>query len=337
MWKTLLTLAPALVVIVFITSHHSSLFGTAPHQRVAQLLVSGRTYYGDINYDERAFNSVMARQLPRNITTLVAGSSRTMQLDSSCFIDPMYNASVSGAMISDIAATIEEFRQGRRLEHVIIAADPWMLNAHEQAAAWNNSPVVPNLMRTQAAPGWLRAQRRLGLTPHAADYVAAARAFADPLRELFDPETFHAALWPASFAVASFSTFRKDPNGSVTYPSGLRATEASALQDASAHLAATYSGFDRVDPFLAHAFEQLTRDLTAHGTRVTLVLAPFHPAYYQRVGNLLPMAEAFYRGLHLETVGSYQPRPGDVFLDGVHLRFDSLRALFGCAFSGVIE
>ena len=336
--KTCLCIVPALAVIIFINSHRSSLFGTAKYQLVAEQLLAGQTYYGDIDFDERAFQKLMAQRLPRNLTTLVAGSSRTMQLSYTCFNEPYYNASVSGAMLSDVTAIIEEFRRGRDLTHVIVAADPWMLSEHEQSAAWNTAPSVPNLIRIQAAPDWIRGQLRLGLTPHPEDFVAAARATLEPLRELLDPATLQASLHPSPTKTGArfrYDVFRKTPRGDLIYPYPYsRTQDTDILRVADQHLSQTYAGFNRIDPFLAHAFEALTQDLKNHNIRVTLVLAPFHPIYYRHVGKIMQMTEAYYRSLNLETIGSYNPArlgPYDRdFLDAVHLNRLSLMHLYGC-------
>ena len=150
-------------------------------------LLANNPYFGPINYDERAFQHLMSQQLPDTFTTLIVGSSRTMSLSGSCIDGPSYNASVSGAMLSDITTIIEQFRRGRRLRHIILTAEPWMLNAREQSASWTTSPSVPNLIRIQAAPDWIRAQLRLGLTPHVEDIIAAGRATLEPIRQLLDP------------------------------------------------------------------------------------------------------------------------------------------------------
>src|SRR5450432_4269584 len=126
--QAILKLAPCLAVIVFVTSHQARLFGTVDYQFAVQRLLAGQNFYGYINYDERAFNRDIARGLTTPISVLVAGSSRTMQLEPDCFDGPYFNASVSAAMIPDLVAMVEEFRRGRQLKHVVFAVDPWMLN-----------------------------------------------------------------------------------------------------------------------------------------------------------------------------------------------------------------
>lgn len=324
----MLKLAPAVAFILFVVSYRSSLFQTAPYQLAAKRLLSGHNYEGDINYDERAFQLHMARRLPSDITVLVAGSSRTMQLEADCFEGKSYNASVSGAMISDLAAIIEEFQKGRTLKHVIIAADPWMLNSHEQAEAWN----ATNITRISAAPDWLRAQFRLGLTPHPQDFMAAARAIVEPYREALAPSTFQAA-WKAH--ANTHGSFVKMPDGSLTYPDAItnrseQQAASEALTAATDHLASIYVGFDDIDPFLSHAFETITADLRARGVRVTLVLAPFHPLYYNRVEHLLRKAEAYFRKQGYQVIGSYAGGVQQDFFDGVHLKKAALKRLYGC-------
>ena len=352
--KTCLCIVPALAVIVFINSHRSSLFGTAKYQLVAERLLAGQTYYGDIDFDERAFQKLMAQRLPQNIETLVVGSSRTMQLQANCFHTSFYNASVSGAMISDVAAIVEQFRQGRNIRHVVLAADPWMLNAKAQSDAWNPAPKVANLIRIQAAPDWIRAQRHLGLTPKLDDFIAAARAVAEPYRELLAPTTLHAAFvdpfpLPSPVRLQNlqfFWGFRKVPNGSVNYPMWGPPDRDAVIRTAEEHLTELYAGFDRIDPFLARAFEALTSQLRNDGVQVTLVLAPFHPLYYHRAGPILRMTEAYFRNLQLETRGTYEPREIDMgesekrndrptpnepnFIDAVHVEKPWLLALYGC-------
>ena len=279
----------------------------------------------------------MARRLPSGIHTLIAGSSRTMQLEGDCFDGPSYNASVSGAMISDVAAIIEQFQRGRNLKHVVLAADPWMLNAHEQAAAWN----ATNINRIHAAPDWIRAQLRLGLTPHLQDFTAATRAVLDPYREILAPSTYQAA-WKAPPA-NSPDSFVKQPDGSLRYPDAIvNRTEVQggdeARKAADEHLATTYSGFDKIDPFLAQAFEAMTADVTARGARVTLVLAPFHPVYYDRVRHLIPAVESYYRSVAQRqgymVIGGYDPAAvgalASDFFDGVHMKKTPLKRLYGC-------
>ena len=346
-------IAPALAVILLVGSYKSSLFGTADYQRAAGRLLSGQDFYGYINYDERSFQAIMARDGPADVTVLVAGSSRTMQLDADCFDGKYYNASVSGAMISDLAAIVEQFRRGRTLKHVVFAADPWMLNAHEQYEAWDGVRIAPNLDRVHAAPDWIRAQVRLGLTPNWREFTVAARAVLDPYREILAPASYQAA-WKARIEGPPLkdanpdNLFRKQPDGSLRYPGFIvnapaEHVAAAARNAADSHLEATYVGFNRIDPFLARAFEAVTADVVARGARVTLVLAPFHLVYYQRVihhenGKLLPAVEAYFRNLAhqrgYKVIGSYDPAAvgaaASDFFDGVHLKKGALKRLYGC-------
>ena len=335
----LFKLAPALAIIVLVSSSR-----TADYQFAAERLLSKDNHYGYINYDERAFQSIIARRLQTPVTVLVAGSSRTMQLDSNCFDGLSYNASVSGAMISDIAAIIEQFRRGRHLKQVVIAADPWMLNGFAQSEAWDGARIAPNLERMQAAPDWIRVQLRLGLMPSWRDFMAAARAELNPIRGMLAPASFHAALTiRAEFAPASH-LYRKQPDGGLTMPESVlnlpnaQVTQA-ALNMADLHLEKLYTGFRTIDPFLAKAFAAITTDLKINGIRVTLVLAPFHPLYYERVihsdgGGLLPEAEAYFRRLGNDVIGSYDPAEAGAvaadFFDGVHMKRNPLQHLYGC-------
>ena len=342
----LFRLLPCLLIVVFVGSHQSRLFGTTDYQLAVHRLLAGENFYGYINYDERAFERDMARGLKTPITVLVAGSSRTMQLESDCFDGPYFNASVSAAMVPDLVAMVEEFRRGRELKHVVIGADPWIMNEPGRFH-------YDDMTRMQAAPDWVRGQLWLGLKPAWDDWLGAAKAELEPFREILAPYSFQAAwrifLYGRPRLPADLpNLFRKEPDGSLRYADFfVNVSEAKAVelarQGAEAHVPSVYANFWRIDPALSKAFEAMTGALQKSGVRITIVVAPFHPVYYDFVthnggGKMVPAVEDYFRQLAkehgYEIIGSYDPAKAGVtaadFFDGGHLKKATLKRLYGC-------
>lgn len=343
LWRLL----PALAVVLFVSGQNASVFGTAGFQIAARPLLAGEIHYGFAHFDERLMKRTMARGLQgRPLGTLLAGSSRVMELEADCFEEPYFNAAVPGATIEDIGAMLHVFEAGRRIGRIVLSADPWMLNGAVRGEPWNWG-------WHHVAEDWVASEVEAGLAPSARDLVRGGLSLMEPMREIFAPVAFQAALKILVEGrqlprLTPNNWFRWEPDGSIRMPDFIAMVNAEkadqeALANAEFHLGTIYRNFKRIDPAMAGAFEGLAAHAASRGSRVTLLLHPMHPAYYAKVtatesGRRIMDAEQFYRrlaaGRGFEIAGSYDADRMGVtaadFRDGIHLRKASLKRVFGC-------
>ena len=94
-------------------------------------------YFSDL--DERIFQvSRLAIGVPPNVTAVVVGSSRMMQVSSEVAGEPVLNLSVSGASLEDLHALGMSGLRVTSAKRIVIGVDPWMLHPNSGQNRWTS-------------------------------------------------------------------------------------------------------------------------------------------------------------------------------------------------------
>ncbi len=120
----------ALGMVTLVGSHNIE-------KMVAKRLVSGHSVIFQ-NMDERKLAEYRITHAIQNVDSIVLGSSRAMQIDSSVTLDQTMNIAVSGAALEDIIGigvlSIELLKP--KVAHIVV--DPWLFNANSIETRWHS-------------------------------------------------------------------------------------------------------------------------------------------------------------------------------------------------------
>ena len=128
------------VFLFFIFSHLNINFFSKKNSTevmLAKLLVKSEGVYST-KIDERQFIKNRIIYETMNPKILVMGSSRIMQISNDNFNEQILNLSVSGASIQDQITIIEMAIEKFNPEHILLGADPWLFNKHNNQTRWKS-------------------------------------------------------------------------------------------------------------------------------------------------------------------------------------------------------
>lgn len=269
----------------------AQLFGAraATYERgVADLLLAGRDVANAGDCDERLLQKYCAWGLIGQRDVIVVGSSRTMQVRSWMFPGrTFFNNSLSRASVGDLIAIYEVYVQ-RNMEPstLVLGVDPWMLNAEFKQQRWG-------ALDSEYEDG----AERLGVSvkrPNAYRWLRSYRVYL----ELLSPSYFQASLRSTGAGQGYYPVGRRDvdglehcvrlSDGSLVYDRAKRSKTADevrreAIEGFIPDKWDVMAGFRRLDPTLCSMLDALVAFVARRGTKVVLVLTPFHPAAYQKL------------------------------------------------------
>lgn len=295
------------------------------------------------NVDERLFQAEVLRRAPKDITALVLGSSRSMQVTGSCLPgEILLNVSVSGASLKDHLALAEAAREaGLRPKVVLLNLDPWLLNRNSGQDRWKSLVALV-----------ARSVQRLGVGPTESPDLADPRL--QKLGQLVSPAYFQEslkAIWSRRKGATREEAFIRviHRDGSTGYPEAYASRsvdDAAALADRYVAKPPVYAleEFGELDPTSALQLKAFIQTLLEDGARIRFVLAPYHPRVYSFLTRhvryrQVQAAERWYRALaqgdSIAVTGSFDPGACGMteadFLDGMHLREAALARLLRSA------
>lgn len=319
--------------------------------RLAQAVVANKNILLPAQVDEAALRWCTAEQLTAAPQVAVLGSSHSLQINSDfAFPYLVSNFSISGGSLADhlITTQILDSRQLSSRVYLILV-DPWYFDRETDFLMWRARPQPLAAMETRlsalSAPPLppLFRERIAGL----AQPKLRASYSLDPLlneADNFLQQQFTRLVFTGRNEVLGTVLLS---DGSIQAPGHHRdidVSEARALalrQFASNRDRHRYGNFNTVDPTLWEIFERWIQLLQSNGSRIVLMLAPYHPAIYPSIlregKNQLRTIEERVHTLattaHLRLLGSYDPQQAGVtevdFFDGDHLRDDALARLLG--------
>lgn len=334
---------------------------------IADILLSGKNAANVGDRDERLVVKYYAQQVKDAPDVLVLGSSRTLEIDSKMLAGSrIYNASVSGATVRDDMAIYGMFRsRGLLPDEIILGLDPWLLNARNGQPRWTSvreyyeytSTLSEQAVKakqdgvSRTGPGWeeqprltVRADpRKAELTREKYLNLLSPTYFQAGIKKLWknysSPGRDESAPVEATKSmIADQAILRSD--GSLSYPRAYRERdEATVSREARSYANAepiySLGAFKELDPQAISDLEGFLDLLEMDGVNVRLVLIPYHPVVYKKLGNkysskyrLVPETEKYFRSLAVERglpiIGSFNPAVGGYtssdFYDGMHLK-----------------
>ena len=306
------------------------------------------------------------RRVAQNLTgetepeVLAIGSSRVLSLHAATAgSSSFYNAGMTGADSRDVMTSYYLFaREGHVPDTVIFCVDPWLLYSGADSYDHRSDPELYAEFLQQA----------LGME---SDYEAP-----DPVqtwKALIDPAYFqgNVAYWMrnrgsqvaytedgeatpftpvADSALYDQNVVVKLSDGSVIYDKPFRDTSVEdatilALTQASSFDSVNMEGFTELSDEAITLFGRFVAYMQQQGSRVALLMTPFHPTTYdtvfyqyetegQHTGffQVEEWLREFAAANNLEIYGSYNPHtlelePAD-FFDGFHVRDTSIEKFF---------
>lgn len=294
--------------------------------RMAAALLRGEELSVTGNFDERKLQLYLVEGMSRPPEEIVLGSSRAMSLTG----PELRNHWVSAATLPDLLAIWELYQdRGWQPRRLILVADPWLFNRNYRENRWKSLGTQYHraLVRLGQGGGWSALTDELSFT--------LAR-----WSELFSPSYFQESL-AHLLPISQASPALRRADGSLVYSAQTRAVTAEQVnQDTADYLSRNpmlgLENYNGLDDTLKKTFEDFLVKLQTQGTRVTLVLVPYHPLAYARITagyKAVGQTESYLRGLGarlgIQVLGSYAPDPQDQFYDWRHPRESTMDRILG--------
>jgi len=320
--------------------HSESLFDD-----MLTIMQSGKNIDGVSDYSDRDFKRYAAAYVERP-QTLVLGSSRSAQIDSSITGDRLWNASVTGATMADCCAMFEVYREAGKLgERVILNVDSWAFDPYKTDArtgiylAASYNAFLENHM---GLPAQLQEQNKLLSIASELCSFGYFQSSVQYLPTLLGGVTLRDMLvserTDTDYGMLCF-------DGSYRYPNSyINAEPLDILQRAMAQYESVGPALETaggLDPQLQAQFEALCSAITAEGCELVLLMSPIHPALIdgmQQDGTLHYLREVEQyvtetaQKYGATVVGSFEPAnvnfDESAFLDALHLSYFATVKLF---------
>lgn len=301
----------------------------------------------DNTINERSVMRLYVENLQEELETLVLGSSRAMQVTAEIAGTKggFFNSGMTGADRKDVLSTFYLFDKADKLpQNLIIAADPWLFFDSDAALNYRSNDNLyreflrsrlgyedvsfvaeDDSVRQKALVSFAYFQENLvyHFTDHSAD-VRPDILTNELLDYDYDIRTADGTQWYAA-------SFRNQAQGDI---------DVSALVLTGVDYAQLY-GYTQVDDRLAQEFEDFLAYAASRGVKVTLLLTPFHPIYWDKLRTDpdytgVIAAEEALRAMAQRTgadvYGSYDPAAANCtnedFYDGLHIRRESIANYF---------
>ena len=282
------------------------------------------------NLDERRFVEGRLMYPLEPVDSIVVGSSRVMQINSTIIGENIQNFTVSGASVEDdIAFGLEAFAK-LNYQNIYISADPWLIN---QYAGQNRYQSVSELLDY-----WMH-RMLMNLPP---------KQFLDSrLRDLEDQSNSNVFkslrnslveenIIPTHGEEEAYA--KKAYDGSHIYNAEYVNNKTNMELDFAGLLNYAMTEFE-YDSEAIENLENLVSYLQENGVTVTLILAPYHPQLYQIMSTQKPIfleIESWYREFAdrngIRIIGSYNGNAVgcsvNEFYDGMHPTGSCMQKLF---------
>ena len=309
------------------------------------IMQSGKNIDGVSDYSDRAFKQYAAAYVEKP-DTLVIGSSRSAQVDSSITGDRLWNASVTGATLADCCAVFQVYSDAGKLgERIILNVDSWAFDRYKTDA--RTGIYLADAYNAFAAkymglPPQLQAENK---ALSIAGELCSFGYFQSAVKYL--PTLLHSVtlrnMLVSERDETDYGMLRSD--GSYLYPNSyVNAEPLEVLQRAMAQYDSVGPALETaggLDPSLQAQFEALCAAAADAGCELVLLLSPIHPALISGMeadGTLHYLAEVedYVRAVAAQhgatVVGSYFPEQVNydesAFLDALHISYFATVKLF---------
>ena len=304
------------------------------------------------NYNDRAVQKELLKNIKYPPQVLILGSSRTLPLTKELFQGlTFYNASVSGGTLQDdIAIYYILQKNGRQPNIIVISIDPWLLDRNSGEIKWrislfNEFIKGEKLIKYQT---WEYPNKILGIFDKYSQllssnyFIASLKNFG--LVRKFSFNNFP----PNKIIVDPNMDMAHYPNCSLLLPEGGRLN--SLAEESASATTADYLGKKKIietshdmaiNPKDAALFESFIKFLKVRHVNIIFYFPPYEPAaylaiskdrnyrtVYQIENHFLNLAKQY----NIKVVGSYDPNKlafhSNEFIDFIHIKKGALDKIF---------
>lgn len=323
--------------------------GDQYEREVAQAMLDGSNISHFEKMEEREIIKLYAQNLTEPLEVIAIGSSRVLQLNHEIAgSDSFFNAGMIGSEQPDVMSSYYLFDRADKIpETVIFEVDPWIFSTSEEALTYTrvDKAMYSELLHyglghtdVEVAPAEKNMNFWVSLTSPA--------FFRENLEYYIENKESGTRPQVVEGDVYNQDTEIKMADGSVLYPPSMRNADQADI-DNTALTAINNSflkceGFDAMDPELCELFDEFIQYMQQKGSRVILLLSPYHPIVYDRVLEQPERYTGFFEveswlrdyaeqnGLAL--YGSYDPEAvgceNTDFYDGWHVRGEGIAKYF---------
>ncbi|MDC0992885.1 acyltransferase [Alphaproteobacteria bacterium] len=295
-----------------------------------QLSENDFVYFENLN--ERRFLEGRLLYPMKPVDSIIVGSSRVMQVNSSIVGENIQSFTVSGASVEDnIAFGLEAFAK-LNYKNIYISADPWLINQYD---GQNRYRFVSELL------GYWNHRMHLNLPPiqflDSRSRVLANQSINNVFASLRNSLAVNDANKLATDGeVEAYDKKAYDGShiysvGYVTQTNNIEVGFAGLLNYAMAEFEYDNESVENLKNFVLY--------LQKNGVNVTLILSPYHPQLYQMMATKKPIfleIENWYREFadknSIRIIGSYDGNAvgckENEFYDGMHPKGSCMQKLF---------
>lgn len=315
-------------------------------KKVAVIMARGENAANIGNMDDRALMRAYLPMRTQPIDTLVLGSSHSMQITPRLTGDVnTFCAGMTGADLRDVISVYALVRQnGFVPKRVILVADSWFISEGVQE-------------KRAMTEGYLAFCKQRGFEPVQTDTSALVRQQIEKKMQIFSIPYFQSSL---NFLQSGGHRLREPVATTQPYAeSSMRRADGTYVYDAeyrnldNGYADQNVSDMKRVMPEFARNFDGISQrlveqlraflqQLRADGCEVVMMLAPFHPDFYEYMvqpdsgyQGVLETEQAFVQIAQQEGVrlfGSYSPEACGLtakdFYDGLHCTEQAMQQFY---------
>ena len=283
------------------------------------------------NSDERRFIEGRLLYPLEPVDSIVVGSSRVMQINSSIIGENIQNFAVSGASVEDdIAFGLEAFAK-LNYQNIYISADPWLINQYDGQYSYQSVSELldywMHLMHMNLPPTQFLDSKLRDLVDQSNNNVFASLRNSLVINEEYMLPTDGEEEAYAKKAYDGFHIYNVEyvnrPNMELGFAGLLNYSMTEFEYDSES----------------IENLENLVSYLQENGVTVNLILSPYHPQLYQMMSTQKPIfleIENWYRGFadrnSIRIIGSYNGNAvgctDDEFYDGMHPTGSCMQKLF---------
>lgn len=255
--------------------------------RMLHVMMEGYNIEHVADYKDRVFQQRAARLIDKP-ETIIFGSSRVQQIDSSICGTTTWNAGVAGATTQDVCGIYEVFRENDKIgDRVIIGIDLWTLDGthYDARSSLYLSEYLSNFMTEIAGIPSEKGERYNHLWSDLNELTSLSY-FQSSIHFLQNDSGLGRMrdLVTSTESSSYFGMLRFD--GSYVYPNNYIYVNQNVVDErvgsATAAVVDPMVEWKGIDPTLQKMFESLCEDITDNGSELILLISPIHPnAYYE--------------------------------------------------------
>ena len=283
------------------------------YDRMLSVMMKGYNIEHVADFTDRIFQQRAARTIERP-ETIIFGSSRIQQIDSSICGTTMWNAGVAGATTQDVCGLYQVFKENGKIgERVILGIDLWTLDGtyyDARSSLYLSKPLARFLTETAGIP--TKAGKSNSYLWSNLNELTSLSYFQSSINYLLNDE--HQGrmrdLITSTESTSYYGMLRSD--GSYVYPVSYIFANQNVVEgrvgQATAAVVDPMVYWKGIDPTLQQMFESLCDDIVANGSELVLLISPIHPiAYYEiqkRGGEPAIQEIESYMHTYAESIGA---------------------------------